>query len=156
MGGSITKHFPFVSTAASLIHSNEDGKYYKQMAQIANLQAEQVLANNKRRSDYIFKSAVQQNNELARNYSTLLGQQKTTLAANGLGANSATTQAILKNSRLNALLDQETLQDNLDATLYENNAAASLEALNFRLRANQYNKVRRTNRLNMITGLINR
>ena len=70
--------------------------------------------------------------------------QKTALAASGLGSASATAQMILKNSRLNALLDQELLNENMERAMYENNTSASLQAQQYRTQAQQY---RRANRL---------
>ena len=51
---------------------------------------------------------------------------------------------ILKNSRLNALMDQEMLNDNLQRASYENNTTAALQAMQQRTQAQQY---RRANRL---------
>lgn len=132
-----------MSTAISTFgQDSADKKYYKKMSDAAYLQAAQTEQNAARQGKYMFKEAGQQNVELGRNYSTLLGQQKTALAASGLGRNSATAQTILKNSRLNAIMDQETLQYNIDTALYENNTASALEALNLRLQARQYSQAR--------------
>lgn len=120
-----------------------EDKYYKKMAEAANLQAAQVEGNAKRQGDYMFMDAAQQNSRLSTDYATLLGQQKTALAASGLGSGSATAQTILKNSRLNALMDQEALQYNINNALYENNTSAALEALNLRLQGQQYDRVRK-------------
>ena len=63
------------------------------------------------------------------------------MAASGLTNNSSTVQNILKNTRLGALLDQETLRANLNDALYENDksAAERIRALN--ITAGQYRRM---------------
>ena len=145
IGGVLFTGGTILSTAASLLGKDAaEEDYYQSMAATAEAQAQQTQANAARNAQYIFEDAVYQNNELLRDYSSLLGQQKTALAAGGLTSSSATTQMILKNSRLNALMDQEMLNDNLQRASYENNTTAALQAMQQRTHAQQY---RRANRL---------
>ena len=105
-GGSV------LSTAAALLTDHDQEKdYYRSLAKMADEQAKQAQENAKKNTEYIFQDAGYQNRELGKDYAHLLGQQKTSLAASGLSAGSATVQKILKNSRLNALLDQEMLAE---------------------------------------------
>lgn len=145
MGGALYVGGALLSTAASLLGEDSKEKdYYKSMAKVAEEQAKQTEENARRNAEYVFQDAAYQNTELARSYSTLLGQQKTALAASGLGSGSATAQMILKNSRLNAMMDQEMLAENMNRSIYESNTQASLEAMQYRAQAQQY---RRANRL---------
>lgn len=144
LGGALIFGGTAVSTAASLLGSDKAEKeYYRSLAATAEEQARQTEANARRNAEYIFEDAAYQNQQLAREYNSLLGQQKTALAASGLGAGSATAQMILKNSRLNAQLDQELLVQNMNRSLYENNTQASLQAQQYRTQASQYNRARR-------------
>ncbi len=145
MGGALLVGGTLISTAATLLHKDEkEREYYKSMAKIADEQAKQTEENARRNAEYIFQDAASQNSVLSRNYSNLLGRQKTALAASGLGSGSATAQMILKNSRLNALMDQEMLMDNMRRSIYETNTQASLEAMQYRTQAKQYRRAKRT------------
>ncbi len=144
IGGLLFTGGSVLSTAASLLGEDAaERKYYRSMAKAANEQAKQIEETARRNTEYIFQDAAAQNTELARNYEALLGQQKTVLAANGLGSQSATVQLILKNSRLQAQLDQEMLEQNMNREIYETNTQASLEALQYRSQAKQYERARR-------------
>ncbi len=144
MGGALVLGGTVVSTAASLLKSDDREKdYYRSMAAAAQAQAKQTEENARRNAGYIFQDAAHQNNELSRNYSSLLGKQKTALAASGLGKGSATAQMILKNSRLNALMDQELLNDNMNRALYESNTQSSLQAMQYRAQASEYRAAER-------------
>ncbi|MBQ7908729.1 MAG: hypothetical protein IJ311_04465 [Elusimicrobiaceae bacterium] len=128
-----------ISTAASLLGQYDQEKdYYRSLAKVADEQAKQAEENAKRNSHSIFQEAGYQSRELNRNYSQLLGQQKTALAASGLGARSATAQKILKNSRLNALMDQEMLAENMSRSIEETHTQAALQAMQYRTEAAQY------------------
>ncbi len=147
-GGSV------VSTAASLLGSYDQEKdYYRSMAKIADEQAKQIEENARRNSEYIFQEAGYQNSELSRNYAGLLGRQKTALAASGLGMSSATAQKILKNSRLNALMDQEMLAQNMNRSIKETNRQATLEAIQYRNEAKQYRKAGKRLRTGFLTKM---
>ena len=145
IGGVLFTGGTILSTAASLLGKDAaENDYYQSVAATAEAQARQTEETARRNAEYIFEDAAYQNSQLIRNYSSVLGQQKTALAASGLGASSVTAKMILKNSRLNALLDQEMLNDNMDRAVYENNTSAALEAMQYRTQAQQY---RRANRL---------
>ncbi len=128
-----------ISTAASLLgNDHAERKYYRSMAKRAEEQAKQIEQAAQRNAIYRMQEAQYQNKQLADDYTGLIGNQKTSLAANGLNTQSATAQLILKNSRLNAQLDEEVLTQNLNRSIYENETAASLEAQQQRRQAKQY------------------
>ncbi len=145
IGGALFLGGGLLSTAASLLGEDAAEKnYYRSLAATAEEQARQTEENARRNAQYIFEDAAYQNTQLARDYSNLLGRQKTALAASGLGSGSATAQLILKNSRLNAQMDQEMLMQNMNRSLYETDTQASLEAMQYRTQAKQYEQTRRT------------
>ncbi len=145
IGGVLFSGGTILSTAAALLGKDKAEKdYYQSMAATADAQAKQLEETARRNATYIFEDAGYQNSQLMRSYAALQGQQKTALAASGLTRSSATAQMILKNSRLNALLDQEMLNENMERALYENNTTAGLQAQQYRTQAQQY---RRANRL---------
>ena len=145
IGGVLSVGGSVLSTAASLLGNDRaERKYYRSMAAMSEKQAQQIEQAAKRNTEYIFQEAAAQNSQLGRDYANLLGQQKAALAANGLNSNSATVQLILKNSRLNAQLDQEMLAENMNREIYETNTQASLEALQYRTQAKQYKQASRT------------
>lgn len=144
MGGVASFASTALSTAGELLGSHSaDSNYYKKMAQSADRQASLLEQNAQRQAEYLFKSASLENKRLYQQYAQTLGEQKTALAASGLGAGSATTQTILRNSRLNALMDEETQRYNVNAAIYENNTAASQQAWALRDEASQYRKMRK-------------
>ncbi len=139
IGGVLFAGGSILSTAAALLGKDEaENDYYQSMAATAEENARQIEQTARRNAQYIFEDAAYQNSQLMRDYSALEGRQKTALAASGLTSSSATAQMILKNSRLNALLDQEMLNDNLERAVYENNTSSSLQALQYRNQAQQY------------------
>ena len=147
MGGAIGSSLAFgghvVSTAAAALGSTAaENRYYRSMAATAREQAAQIQEAAKRNTSYLFEQAAYQNSQLGQQYAQLLGTQKTTLAANGLGSQSETVQRILKNSRLNAQMDQELLQQNMQRAIFETNLKAGLEEEQYRIQANQYDQIR--------------
>lgn len=145
IGGVLFAGGTLLSTAAGLLEKDKaEEEYYQSMAAAAEAQARLTEQNAIRNAKYIFEDAVYQNGELMRSYASLLGRQKTALAASGLTSSSATAQMILKNSRLNAMLDQEMLNDNMARAEYETHTAAALQTMQQRTQARQY---RRANRL---------
>lgn len=135
LGGSV------LSTAAS-VFGNEatERAYYRSMAATADAQARQVRENARRNVNYLFQDATYQSNQLSNDYANLLAQQKTSLAGNGLDLQSATAKLILKNSRLNAQLDQEMLADNTNRSIYEMQTQADLEAQQYYAQARRYRR----------------
>ncbi len=141
IGGILFTGGTVLSTAASVLEAEKaQDQYYEAMAATAEAQAKQMEETAARNAQYTFENAGYQNSALMRNYSSLLGQQKTALAASGLSSSSATAQMILKNSRLNALMDQEMLNDNMDRSISEMNTTASLQAMQQRTQAQQYRR----------------
>ena len=141
LGGVLFTRGTVLSTAAELLGQDAaEEEYYQSMAAAAETQARLTQENAARNARYIVEDAAYQNNELLRDYSSLLGRQKTALAASGLTSASATAQMILKNSRLNALLDQEMLNENLEREIYENNFAANVKMKQQYTQAQQYRR----------------
>lgn len=144
MGGIVSAAGSVISTAAGLLGQNSaESKYYKEMANAADKQARQVEENAARQAEYLFRSASYDNKQTRGQYNSTLAAQKTALAASGLGS-SATAQTILRNSRLNALLDEESQRYNLNASVYENNVSASQQASVLRDQAAQYRRARKS------------
>lgn len=143
MGGIVSAAGSIVSTAAGMLGvKSAESNYYKDMAYAADEQARLVEENNRRQTEYLFRSASYDNKQTRMQYNSTLAAQKTALAASGLGS-SSTAQTILRNSRLNALLDEETQRYNLNASVYERGVAASQEAGVLRNQASQYRRARK-------------
>lgn len=139
MGGVFRAGGKIISSAASLLGDRKsDMDYYEDLARDADRQAQYTAEAAQRQGEYLFKSAAERGQELYDSYRQTLGQQKTTLAASGLTSNSATVQTLLKNSRFNALLDQEALEESFQDALYENNVTAAERIYNLSQTASQY------------------
>lgn len=110
MGGIFETGGRLVSSAASLLGDRKaETDYYDSLARDADRQAQYAAEASRRQATYLFKSAAERNKEIYENYRQTAGEQKTALAASGLTSRSATVQTMLKNSRFNALLDEEAL-----------------------------------------------
>lgn len=141
IGGVLGVGGTVLSTAASLLENDSaERAYYRSMAKMAEEQARQIEENARRNATYIMQEAGYQNKQLAEDYNSLIGNQKTMLAANGVTGQSATAQLILKNSRLNAQLDQEMLAQNLNRSISETTTSAALQAQQQRNQAKQYRR----------------
>lgn len=139
MGGVLKAGGKVVSTAASLLGDRKsEVDYYDSLARDADRQANYTAAAAQRQAEYLFKSASERSRELYANYRQTTGTQKASLAASGLTSSSATVQTLLKNSRFNALLDQEALQESLQDALYENDLAAAERIYSLTQTASQY------------------
>ena len=141
MGGVIKQAGYVVSSAASVFGNRKaETDYYKALAQDAGQQAEYVSAAGKRQAEYLFKSSAERNRERYENYRQMLGSQQTALAAAGLNASSATVQTLLKNSRLNALLDESALNTALTDSLRENEMETREKVRSLNQTADQYKR----------------
>lgn len=141
MGGIFETGGRLVSSAASLLGDRKaETDYYDSLARDADRQAQYAAEASRRQAAYLFKSAAERNKEIYENYRQTAGEQKTALAASGLTSRSATVQTMLKNSRFNALLDEEALQESLDDALYENDIAAAERIYNLNETASQYRR----------------
>lgn len=150
LGGALFLGGNVLSSAASVFGSDAAEKaYYRSMAATAEAQARQVEENARRNTNYLFQNAAYQNSQLGSDYANLLGQQKTSLAGNGLNLQSATAKLILKNSRLNAQMDQEMLADNTNRSIYEMQTQADLEAQQYRTQAQQYRDLKKNRYLKL-------
>ena len=145
MGGAIagpvfTGGLMLSTTGAFLESDRKERAYYRSMAAQAEENARRVEDAAKRNTQYIFEDAGSQQRQLNRDYIHLSGKQRTSLAYSGVGAGSATAQMILRNSRLNAQLDQDMLAENMNRSIKETNLEASLEAQNYRDKAREYDR----------------
>ena len=139
MGGILKTGGQVVSTAASLLGDRKsETDYYNSLAQDADRQANYTAQAARRQATYLFKSAAERGQELYDTYRQTAASQKTALAASGLTSRSATVQTMLKNSRFNALMDQESLQESLRDALYENDLAAAERIYSLTKTASQY------------------
>lgn len=142
MGGAIgtaIKGGAVLSSAAAAVQQNsQDEKYYRSLAQAAEENAKRTQEAAKRNVQYVFEDAGYQQRQVNKNYASAIGKQKVSLAASGVGADSATAQMILRNSRLNAQLDQEMLVKNMNRSIYEINTEAAFEAQAYREQSRQY------------------
>lgn len=142
MGGIVSSAGAKVSSALAAFGSQKSGRdYYRTLASDADYQADAAQDAARRQGTYLFKSAAERSRDLYEGYRRTVAAQKTAMAASGLTNNSATVQNILKNTRLSALLDEETLRSGLNDALYENDAAAAgrIRALN--VTAGQYRRM---------------
>ncbi len=142
MGGIVSSAGGKISSALSAFGSQKSGRvYYRALASDADYQAQAAADAAQRQGTYLFKSAAERSRDLYAGYRQTVSAQKTAMAASGLTNNSSTVQNILKNTRLGALLDQETLRANLNDALYENDnsAAERIRALN--ITAGQYRRM---------------
>ena len=139
MGGVFKAGSKIVSTAASLLGDRKsETDYYDSLARDADRQANYTAQAAQRQAAYLFKSAAERGQDLYENYRQTAGTQKAALAASGLTARSATVQTLLKNSRFQALMDQESLQESLHDALYENDLAAAERIYSLTQTASQY------------------
>lgn len=133
MGGIISGAAEKTSSALQAFGGQKSGRdYYRALAADADYQAGFTAQAARRQASYLFKSAAERSRDVYAGYRQTAAAQKTALAAAGLSNNSDTVQRILKNTRLSALMDERTLQENLSDALYENDlsAAERIRALN--------------------------
>ena len=141
MGGIVSSAGGKISSALSAFGSQKSGRdYYRALAQDADYQAAYVQAAARRQGTYLLKSAAERSRDLYNEYRQTSAAQKTAFAASGLTNNSATVQHILKNTRLSALLDEETLRSNLQDALFENDASAAARIRALNVTASQYRR----------------
>lgn len=141
MGGIVSGAGGAMSSALAAFGSQKSGRdYYRALASDADYQAQYAAQAAQRQGTYLFKSAAERSRDLYAGYRQTAAAQKTALAAAGLSNNSATVQNILKNTRLSALLDEETLRSNLSDALYENDASAAQRIRALNTSAQQYRR----------------
>jgi hypothetical protein len=142
MGGIIKNTGQKASTALRLLGGQKsEADYYNSLASDADYQASYTWQATQRQNNYLLKSAAERSREIYKNYRQTLSSQKTALAASGRVGNSATEQAILKNSRLQALLDEEAVRSSLQDSIAENNLSAAERVRGLAESAAQYRKV---------------
>ena len=139
MGGIVKKGGEFVSSAASLLGDRKSEMvYYNALARDADRQAQYASAAADRQATYLFKSAAERGRELYENYRQSAAEQKTALAASGLTSRSATVQNLMQSSQFNALMDQRSLRQSLQDSLYENKVSAAERIYALSQTASQY------------------
>ena len=126
MGGIIKNTGQKASTALRLLGGQKsEADYYNSLAADADYQADYVWQATQRQNNYLLKSAAERSREIYKSYRQALASQKTALAASGRMGTSSTEQAIMKNTRLQALLDESTLRSSLQDSINENNLSAA-------------------------------
>ncbi len=141
MGGIVSGVGGKVSSALMAFGGQKSGRdYYRSLASDADYQADYTARAARRQGTYLFKSAAERSRDLYAGYRQTAAAQKTALAASGLANNSATVQSILKNTRLSALLDERTVQENLRDALQENDLSALERIRGLNITANQYRR----------------
>ncbi len=141
MGGAVNIGGSLIAGAASIAGQNKSQReYYRALAQAADKQAALQQAAAKRQSEYIFRSAAQENTRLQNQYTATQSAQQAALAANGVGK-SYTVDQIMQDSRWNLLTDQQNLRQNTADELYENNLSALLGVQAKKEEASQYRRV---------------
>ena len=139
MGGIVKKGGEFVSSAASLLGDRKsEMDYYNALARDADRQAQYASAADDRQATYLFKSAAERGRELYENYRQTAAEQKTALAASGLTSRSATVQNLMQSSQFNALMDQRSLRQSLQDSLYENKVSVAERIYALSQTASQY------------------
>lgn len=104
---------------------------YRKLAQQEEYQAALVAAQAQQQNGYLLQSAAEKARKNYQEFFQTQGTRKANLAAVGLDASSATVQYILKNSRFQTLLDEQTLAGDLQtqSTRINEEAAAQIRAL---------------------------
>lgn len=142
MGGIVMGVGGKVSSALQMFGSQKSARdYYRTLASDADYQAAYAADATRRQGTYLFKSAAERSRDVYAAYRQTAAAQKSALAAAGLTSNSATVQSILKNTRLNSLLDERTIQDNLRDALYENEVSAAEKIRGLNITAGQYRRM---------------
>ena len=112
---------------------------YAARAEQAQYQEALVAAMAEKQNNYLLQSAAEKAQTVYQNYLQTQSAQQVQTALSGLRADSATVQYMRKNSRFQALLEQQRLADELQVSVYENNeqAAAQIRALKQSAEANR-------------------
>lgn len=110
-----------ISSLEELEKQKSTAAYYRRVAEDKEYQAAYAAAAAQRENGYLLQSAREKAQGIYQNYRQTAAAQRAGLAAAGLRQDSATVQQLLKNSRFQALLDEQTIQNNLQVNLYENN-----------------------------------
>ncbi|WP_428075535.1 hypothetical protein [Candidatus Avelusimicrobium luingense] len=104
---------------------------YRNLAQQEEYQAALVAAQAQQQNGYLLQSAAEKARKNYRDFFQTQGTQNANFAVAGLDASSATVQYILKNSRFQALLDEQIIAEDLQTQVAQNNeqAVAQVRAL---------------------------
>ena len=141
MGGGLSSTGQRVSSALNLFGEQKgQSAYYRTLAQDADRQTAYAQKAAQRQAIYLLKSASERSQELAASYRQMRSRQKTALAASGLTGDSTAMQQILKSSRLQAVFDQENLQESFLDAQAENEISAAERIRNLQETASQYRR----------------
>ena len=100
---------------------------YRNLAREEEYQAALIAAQAQEQNGYLVQSAAEKARKNYQNFFQAQSTQQANFAAAGLDSSSATVQYILKNSRFQALLDEQELAGNLQAEVTKNNAQAAAQ-----------------------------
>ena len=117
--------------------------YYRRLAASQDAQALAVEEDAQRQNGYLLQSAREKAQAVYNNYRQTVANQQVRFAQVGLHSDSATVQQMLKNSRFQALLDAQGIQENLQTNVLENNLAAAQQVRALKESAQAYRRAAR-------------
>ena len=115
---------------------SSSAEHYAQAEQ-AEYEATLVAAEAERQNHYLLQSAAEKARRAYQNYLQIQGTQQARTAYSGLRNDSATVQYMRKNSRFQALLQEQEIADELQLSVYENNDKAAQEIRALKTLANR-------------------
>ena len=128
------------SSLKELDKQKSTASYYRRLAADKEYQAAYEAAAAQRQNGYLLQSAHEKSQEIYQKYRQQAAAQRSGLAAAGLRADSSTVQYLLKNSRFQALLDEEDTKQDVQTRIYENNLAAAEKIRSLRDSAKDYRR----------------
>jgi len=139
MGGTIVSA-GLAAAAIGQQHEKEkqQNAYYRRLAQAADEQANEVAVQTEKQNQYLLSSAAEKAHAVYQNYQQHLGAQKASLASAGLNAHSVTVQNLLKNSRLQALLNTRQIAQDMQEQIQDNTEQGALRVRKLRESARNY------------------
>lgn len=158
MGGIVASASQRLPTALQQISKQKAQRAaHAQTADEQMLQAALTDAEARQQTTYLLRSAAEKAQEQYRKYNHTVQSQRAAGAARGVYENSATWQQVLQNSRFQALLDEQSLAENLKQTVADNSSAAAEKVRALQTSARQHQNAARksTSRWKLGTALLN-
>lgn len=142
-----------LSSLQQLDKQKSTAAYYRRLAADKEYQAAYAAVTAQRQDGYLLQSAREKIREIYQNYRQAAAEQRAGLAAAGLRRDSVTVQQLLKNSRFQALLDEQTVQNDLQTNMYENNLAAAEQIRALKNSAQEYRRSAHKSRSGWTLGI---
>lgn len=134
-----TKNSKKIFSALNFLATQKDAvDYYNTLVQDVHAQQALLLNTAARRAEYLFKSSAERNREVYQDYLLTAGQQRAAYGASGVGGSSATAQLLLKNSRLQEIINEQNLLASQQAQQAENDLALAQQLQQLNVAAKQY------------------